>query len=279
MTNAANLEVTHQGVDKVAFYKWAKPEERGEFRQINKRLLKVNRDVYQRQGYESKVLELARNWSWISCGALTVASRDGKLWVVDGQHRKLAADRRSDIQELPCLVFYVDHVKDEARAFVATNINRRNVSAVDKFRALLAAEDDAAVKAKDAIDAAGLRITTASKEPRAFKSVAMAQKLAASDYEGLICVLQLCGELATAEDCPVHARLLSGLYYIHNRIDGGLDNQRVRKRIKQVGATALLSAANKAAAYYAQSGAKVCADGMMQAINHGLHSKITLTVE
>jgi len=35
-----------------------------------------------------------------------VALRDDNKWfVVDGQHRKLAADQRSDIRELPCLVF------------------------------------------------------------------------------------------------------------------------------------------------------------------------------
>lgn len=277
MATAPNMETTHKGVDKIAFYKWAQPEAEGEFRRINKRLLNINREVYQRDGYKTKVLELASNWSWIACGVLIVASRNGVLWIVDGQHRKLAADRRSDIQELPCMVFHVDEVREEARAFLSANTNRRPVSALDKFRASLAAGDEVARKVQDALDAAGLRLATASKEARDFKSVAMAQKIAATDYDGLIAVLQLCGELATAESAPVHARLLSGLYYIHSRIDGGVENPRLRKRIKQVGASALVAAANKAAAYYGQSGSKVCADGMMQAINHGLHGKFSLS--
>lgn len=277
MATAPSMETTHMGVDKIAFYKWAQPETEGEYRRINKRLLKINRDVYQRDGYETKVLELARNWSWIACGVLIVASRNGTLWVVDGQHRKLAADRRSDIQELPCLVFQVSEVKEEARAFLAANTNRRAMCALDKFRAALVAGDETARKVQDALDAAGLRLATASKEARDFKSVAMAQKIAASDYDGLIAVLQLCGELAVAESSPVHARLLSGLYYIHCRIDGGVENSRLRKRVKQIGANALVAAANKAAAYYGRSGSKVCADGMIQAINHGLHGKFALS--
>lgn len=279
MTTAQNLELTSKGTSKIAHYGWTVADAEGEFRRINKRLLKVNNDVYQREGIKTKVLELASNWSWIACGALVIASRDGVLWVVDGQHRKLAADRRSDIQELPCMVFYVEAVKDEARAFLATNTNRRNVSATDKFRASLAAGDPIARKVQDAIDAAGLRVTTASIEPRAFKSVAKAQTIAASDYDGLVAVLGLCGELARAEEAPVHSRLLSGLYYMHKRIDGGLDNPRLRKRIKQLGPRALVAAANKAAAYYGQAGSKVCADGMLQAINHGLHGKFTLAAE
>lgn len=272
----ADMEKTHVGVDKITRYGWVDADKEGEFRLINKRLLHINRDVYQREGYKKKVLELAANWSWIACGALIVASREGILWIVDGQHRKLAADRRSDIQELPCLVFHVDEVRAEARAFLAANTNRRNVSALDKFRASLAAGDIIARKVQDAIDASGLRITTASTEARAFKSVALAQTIAATNYDGLLAVLGLCGELASDERCPVHSRLLSGLYYLHCRIDGGVDNTRLRKRIKQIGASGLVAASNKAAAYYGQGGSKVCADGMLQAINHGLHMKFTL---
>jgi len=243
---------------------------------INKRLLNVNRDVYQREGYKSKVRELASKWSWISCGALVIAQRDDIYWVVDGQHRKLAADSRSDIKDLPCLVFQVSSVEEEARAFLAANVNRRNVSAHDKYRASLGAGDTVARKVQEAIVNAGLRVTTASSEPRSFKSVAGAQKIAAVDFDGLVDVLSVCGELAAAEKCPVHSRLLAGLYYIHKRIDGGMNNIRLRKRILQIGARQLVAGANKAAAYYGQSGSKVCADGMLQAINSGLHTKFVM---
>lgn len=263
--------------DKITRYGWKMADQQGQFRNINKRLLFINREVYQREGIKSKAIELASNWSWIACGALIVAERAGQYWVVDGQHRKLAADRRSDITDLPCLVFKVEEVASEAKAFLSANTNRRNVSALDKYRASLGANNETAKKVQDAIDAAGLRVTSASCEPRAFKSVAKAQSIAESDYDGLVAVLTLCGELAATESCPVHARLMSGLYYIHSRIDGGLDNPRLRKRIKQIGATALVNGAAKAAAYYGQAGNKVCAEGMLQVINSGLHTKFTVS--
>lgn len=262
-------------LDKVKRYGWAVISQMGEFRTINKRLLNVNRDVYQRDAYQTKCLEIASNWSWISCGALIVAERDGKYWVVDGQHRKLAADRRNDITELPCMVFRVADVKDEARAFLATNTNRKAVTALGKFRALVAAGDVAANRVQEAINAAGLRIATASHDARDFKAISMALKYASEDYDAFLAVMMLCGELAIEAKSPVHARLLSGLYYLNKHL-GVVDDPKLCKRIKQVGARELVEGAHKAAAYHGHAGSRVCADGMLQVINHGLHKKYKL---
>lgn len=275
MLALANQEVTPKGADKVTRYGWQVSSEPGEFRMIPKRLLMVNNEVYQRDAHKSKCLELASNWSWVACGALIVAERDGKFWVVDGQHRKLAADRRSDIKALPCMVFGTDDVRDEAKAFLAANANRKPVTALGKYRALLASGDPAATRVQEALNAANLRIATATQEARDFKAVGMALRLAAEDYDTFLSVILLCGELAEESRSPVHVRLLSGLYYIDKRLDFASD-PKLRRRVKQVGAPALLDAAHKAAAYHGQAGAKVCAEGMMQAINHGLHKKYRL---
>lgn len=276
MTNAQTLERTHKGIDKLARYGWTVRDSQGKFQSIPKAMLHVNNEAYQRDGLRKKILELASNWSWIGCGALIVAEREGVYWVVDGQHRKLAADRRSDIKELPCMVFQVDTVAQEARAFLSTNTNRKNVNAIDKFRAALAAGDPTAKKAYDAISQANLRVTTASIEPRAIKSVAMVQKLVADDYEGLCSVLNFCGELSESAKMPVHSRFLSGLYYLHCRIDEGVHNVRFRKRIKQIGMGNLVVSINKAAAYHGHAASNVCAEGILQAVNIGLHSKFML---
>lgn len=270
------MEMTPHGIDKVSRYGWEMRDDQGEFRMINKRLLNVNREIYQREAYQGKILELASSWSWIACGALIVAERDGIFWVIDGQHRKLAADRRSDISSLPCMVFRVAGVKNEASAFLASNTNRRNVSALDKYRASLAAEHDTAASVQMALDEAGLHITQSSGSPCGFKSVALAQRIAEKDFDGLVDVLTLCGVLAREGNCAVHSRLLTGLYYIHKNAEVSLEDMRLRKRIIQIGATALVEAANKAAAYFGRGDGKVCASGMMQAINHGLRTRFAM---
>ena len=120
-----NQEITHVGLDKVQRYGWVTAHAQGRFEMINKRLLNVNTEIYQREASKTKVLELASNWSWIACGALIVADRDGVYWVADGQHRKLAADKRSDIKELPCMVFTV--ATREAVAAASTTARRKQM--------------------------------------------------------------------------------------------------------------------------------------------------------
>lgn len=268
-----NEETTHVGLDKVRRYGWVTAHAQGRFEMINKRLLHVNTEIYQRDAAKAKVLELAAKWSWIACGALIVAERDGVFWVADGQHRKLAADKRSDIKELPCMVFMVDSVKDEAKAFLVTNANRKPVTALGKFKAQIAAGDEIAQIVCQVIASAGLRLATASKDPRDFKAVGLAMELARKDVDGFSDVMHLAGEMSVTERSPVHKRLVEGLYYLHNRIDGGVNNARLRTRIKQVGISGLTEGANKAAAYYGKADAKTLAEGMLQAINVRLQKR------
>lgn len=268
-----NQEITHVGLDKVQRYGWVTAHAQGRFEMINKRLLNVNTEIYQREASKTKVLELASNWSWIACGALIVADRDGVYWVADGQHRKLAADKRSDIKELPCMVFTVASVKDEAKAFLVTNANRKPVTALGKFKAQIAAGDETAQIVNQVLASAGLRLATASYDARDFKAVGLAMELAKKDPDSFSDVMHLAGEMAVADKAPVHKRLLAGLYYLHNRIDGGVNNSRLRSRIKQVGIAGLMEGANKAAAYYGRTDSKTLAEGMLQAVNSRLQKR------
>jgi len=111
-----NEEKTAQSHDKTARYAWTIKNAPGEFLMIPKSELEVDH-AYQRDRInQRRVEELARAWDWIACGCLVVALRDDNKWfVVDGQHRKLAADQRSDIRELPCLVFETAGRREEAR--------------------------------------------------------------------------------------------------------------------------------------------------------------------
>jgi hypothetical protein len=270
-------EVNAFGQDKVARYGWTVTSDKGRFRELDKRLLQVNPE-YQREAFKAKQLELASNWSWIACGVLTVAHRDGLYWVVDGQHRKLAADRRSDIQALPCLVFDVLDVKDEARAFLATNTNRKPVTAMGKFKALTIAGDEAARLVDDVIKSCGLRLATASKEVGDFKAVAWALSAAKDDPQTFVSVMRLASDLALAERTPVHHHIVKGLQYINSRIDGGIDAKRFNDRAMKVGMAALHRGAISAGEYYSAGGSRVYALGMMEVLNKGLQNKIVIDI-
>lgn len=83
-------DLTHTGQSKTERYKWKMLDKPGTFRLISKDRLEFNRDDYQRDALEPKVLELAANWSWFACGVILVAHRAGRFYVFDGQYRTLA---------------------------------------------------------------------------------------------------------------------------------------------------------------------------------------------
>jgi len=89
------------GKSKIERYGWTVQDGQGELRLISKHDLAVDYASYQRIANNAKTLVLARDWSWIACGALIVASRGGALHVVDGGHRLVAAMKRDDITMLP----------------------------------------------------------------------------------------------------------------------------------------------------------------------------------
>jgi hypothetical protein len=121
-------------------------------------------ETYQRslecETSQALIRRIAASWDWGLCQPLFVARRsDGGLYVVDGQHRLAGAVLRGDIAQLPCVVTHFDGAEQEAAAFVALNQQRRPLSALDLFKAALTSGDPAALRIKDALDEAGLKLS------------------------------------------------------------------------------------------------------------------------
>lgn len=120
-------------------------------------------DTYQRRidtgQSQTLIRKIAQFWDWGLCQPLAVSRRpDGKLLIVDGQHRASAAKLRSDIPHLPCVITSYASAGDEAAAFVALNQMRRPLNALDLFKAAIAAGDTEATEIAAAVAKAGLRI-------------------------------------------------------------------------------------------------------------------------
>ena len=151
-------EKTAQGLDKVTRYNWTVRNAPGEFLMIPKTELEVD-SAYQRNKINQRRVDtLTRAWDWIACGCLVVALRDDNKWfVMDGQHRKLAADQRSDIRELPCLVFETTSRREEAVSFLAINQGRVGVGSLDRYRAQLLSGDKTAYAVESLLKSTGHR--------------------------------------------------------------------------------------------------------------------------
>lgn len=123
---------------------------------------------YQRlvTGKQSKRLiqTIAEEWDWRLLSPLTVSLRDGSYgpaghFVIDGQHRHQSAILRGDIPMLPCIISVFESYEAEALAFVNINSARRQVTALDRYHARVAAKEPLALRIKEAVESALLTVT------------------------------------------------------------------------------------------------------------------------
>jgi hypothetical protein len=266
---------TPKGLDKIKRYGWTLLDKPGELRMLHKDVLRIH-PAYQRDQVAGKISEISANWTWLALGALVVGERDGEFWTIDGQHRLGAALRRSDVQLLPCVVFQTENIKQEAQAFLTIQTMRKPVTAVSKQKAMVTAEDEAAVYVQDLCDSFGIKIQPNARNAGTLKCVAWCVKRATLNKSAFRAVLQLGHELCSADDMHVAEKVLEGLWILNEQCGEGLQDKRLVKRLRDKGGRTLLDAANRAAAYYANGGGKIWAQGMLSELNKGLQQKFTL---
>jgi hypothetical protein len=207
-----NAELNHQGADKVTRYNWTIRNAPGEFLMIPKEELEVDHAYQRNRINQRRVDELCRAWDWIACGCLVVALREDNKWfVMDGQHRKLAADQRSDIRELPCLVFETTGRREEAIGFLAINQGRMGVNSIDRYRAQLLSGDQTAFAVEGLLKSTGHRVGHTAA-PRTVGCVHCLYSLCAEDRERFERLWPLVAELFA--DAPLTDLVVKGLWLV-----------------------------------------------------------------
>ena len=273
--NQTDLQAAPKTMDKITRYGWTLQDAPGSFKYISKNSLLVPIE-YQRTQIERKVLDISSKWSWFGCGVIIVAYRDGLHWVVDGQHRVAAALRRSDIKELPCMVFDSSDIASEAQAFVIVNVGRKPVTAIDKLRALSVSENEDAAFLTSTLDSLNLRLAKTATKGLDIKCVSACQKMIGVSRLRFVAAITLAAKLSLQDNTPVNERVLSALFYLDGNLPYGLDTPRFKERVLQMGNVALLESAVRAAAYYAGGGYKIWAEGMLALLNKGLRNHFVL---
>lgn len=267
-----NDERMEGGKSKVERYDWKPLDKAGEPRLIDKATLEVD-ESYQRPRDMVKAIKIARVFSWVACGAIIVARRDGRYFVIDGHHRVLAARKRADISKLQCLVFETDDAKQEAKGFLDANSNRKPLMSVDNYRALLRTEDEVAEYLEGLLKFAG-REAKSTPGPGNVRCMSLLITLARTQRQPLTRAWPVV--VAICEGHTLSERVVSSLVYIESRMppDESIGDPKWRKRLVQVGYSNLMEAAGKAAAFYAKGGARVWALGVIEAMNKGLRNRL-----
>ena len=120
---------------------------------------------YQRDAYITGVNKIAKNFDWDMFDPLLVSIRKdgpraGELFIVDGQHRYLAASKIfPDTQEVPCMLVSMTYDEEAAR-FARQGENRRGINSRDLFRARIEARDPIALDVKRVVEEGGFRLAT-----------------------------------------------------------------------------------------------------------------------
>lgn len=262
-------------MSKIERYNWTLLDKPGKFKRIAKTLILVDH-AYQRHGVEGqqRILDMAAKWSWIACGTLTVADRGGIFYAMDGQGRKLAADLRSDVDLLPCLVFETKNIAEEARGFLAVNVHRRSILAIEKFNALVAVEDPAALFVERLIKDSGRVVSRALSEHNRVRCVGVMLKCADTDPDALARVWPLIAKLC--DGYAISGELVAGTFMAERRAmnDASLSKAPWRNRYIKVGYQEMIDSIARAKAYYARGGGAVYADGIVKAVNKGARSDL-----
>lgn len=265
----------HSGtISKVDRYSWQIKDCPGILAMMPKSALQIDPE-YQREVNKTKVMNIVRRWSWIACGTIAVARRDGgALYVIDGQHRVAAAMLRVDIKELPCIIFETAEMREEARGFLDANTFRKPLTAFNRFKALLADKDEAALFVNDLIEESGRGLWDGKKNTvrclTRLLSHAQNNREALTRLWGMID--EICGEN------PIHNRLLDALIHIEVRLPDGesLVKARWKNRLIAIGYDELISGINKASVFYENGGSRVYAQGVLATLNKGLQKKLAL---
>lgn len=278
---SAPLPGTSVRVDKIQKFNWnTETGELGHNAMMDKWEINID-SSYQRNIYDGRVSTIAKNWRWEAFGRLLVGRRtDGRLFIVDGQHRLLAARKRSDIKELPCVVFNSRGSDHEADVFLVTNTARGPMTILQKFKALLIIGDPIAMAIKDTADALGLIIPEKSGGRKrqmgkdlnlnCIESIMVAWRINPQDAERC---LVLCKEISNGY--AITKDMFSGVFHLNQKmkkIGDSIFNHR--EKLKASGYVEIMSTIKNQQIILGYGGYLVAAAGVLAVINKSKRKKV-----
>lgn len=233
---------------------------------------------YQRRINDYLVARITANWSWVSCGTLLVSQRpnNGQYFVIDGQHRWKAATNLAHVRALPCLLFELDTIKDEAIGFLASNTERRFPTLRDQFKALLIAEDPTA-HALAVLCNQYSRTISAPSSATTVSCVSDCMRLLGENTAAFQRIFPLAAEICAGY--PIPGRMFRALHYLESHMPRreSLANDFWRRRLAKIGYVELYASIRQATIYEGNGHGRTCATGVLRVLNKGLRTPLEMT--
>ena len=262
---------------KTQFYIGLKTGSPGQLKWIDKSHIVVCADYQRSKPSPNTIKSIRKNWNWLAFGALMVAERDGVFYVVDGQHRLLAAMQEPGVQKVPCVVYPTHSIAIEAKSFLEANTSRVTVSAIDKYKAGLAALDPVALNMKAVLEELGIVLVENPKEFRQTCVVSAITRQIKTNVASCESALSVAIDATRSENSPIRETIFGGLCYLENNLQtGSITDERFRSKVATIGATALHRAALNTAVSLESGGNTSWGRGILNLVNKGTKNKFQI---
>lgn len=238
---------------------------------VNKNVLSVAPE-YQRQASPKLIKSIQQAWNWRAAGVLVVNKRNNNHFVIDGQHRLLAAKSIPDIDRLPCIIFDGLSLEEEAAALAEINSNRKSMSAIDKFTAKLIAGDPLAKYVNNRIESYSFRV--APRGANTFNCIKQVMICAAKNKNRFDRVLDISTKLFKFSQVPRY--VFVALEYLDSKLS--LNDDKLKQRILDVGYAGIVASIKSARIRFDDNSPKTCARGLLEAINKNLRNKFEVEI-
>lgn len=274
------LETISSGKPKEVHYNWLSRNEPGELAYVHKNKLLIDHS-YQRELNDGKRIRIASKFNWAAFGVMLVSRRkNGDLYVIDGQHRLAAAKSRADIQEVPCAIFDLsEHLQDEAFDFLVTNKDRRALTGIESYKALIRTGDPVALVVQRLVAAAGREVGTAG--PKAIACVVYMYRAVTTDALALERAWPTIAAVCEGE--RMDNRLLAGLFTLERRLidrneqSRSISEPKIHAALLDAGYGKLTRSISESSAYYKRGGELVFARGCLNVLNYKRQHRFAIT--
>lgn len=227
----------------------------------------------QRATIPARVRSLARRFDIDKVGILTVSVRDGVAYIVDGQHRYLAALEAGYADEkVPCYVYHNLSEPEEAELFLALN-DARAVSPLDRYEVGLVAGDPTCLGVQAILNRWGLTVSRTCADGKVqciSKIMAMYERDPALLEVACAVIIKAWGTKRSA----LEQVIFGGMAQVLGRYNGELDKARLIERMAKYsgGPSALIGHARGLKDFRNVPVTRAAAEIMVDAYNKGLRA-------
>lgn len=214
-----------------------------EYQRINTRDL-IPHPIAQRDFVKSHGDKLAKQFNWDLYDPVRVSFRNGKYWVIDGQHRLYAIKKNARGKDtvVLCRVFYGMTELDEAEYFLQKGLIVRDLTVADNFNVEYKIGDESIVGMVRGAESAGWTVDfKRKKKPGRITSLKALKKCYDSlSYEAYVNMLKALRMSWGNDANAVSAMILYGAAMFFSLYYGRFEINDLVARINKVSPTTIL---------------------------------------